>query len=194
MKSEMPFLGVRVPAVRALTRKAAKGEADRDVLIDTALTLWREAEFREERYAALALMALPPLRADATLLWVHELMIRTGAWWDLVDEVAHRLSEIFDADPRLMAVQMRVWSGDDDLWIRRAAIISQLGRGLATDREALAHAIVENVDDREFFIRKAIGWALRDLAKQDPEWVREFALRHPQLSPLSRREALRNLK
>ena len=123
MKSAMPFLGVRVPVVRALVRRVAKGETDAAVLQDAALTLWREAEFREERYAALALMALRPLRGDLETLPVHEEMIRTGAWWDLVDEAAHRLRELIDRNPALLAAEMRVWADDEDFWVRRAAII-----------------------------------------------------------------------
>lgn len=194
MKSSSPFLGVRVPAVRALVREATRDDRDAPALLGAALVLWREAAFREERYAALALMALKPLRGDATLLPVHQEMIRTGAWWDLVDEAAHRLREIFDVDHELMAVEMRVWSDDDDLWVRRAAIISQIGRRDATDLDVLEYAILANVDDPEFFIRKAIGWALREYGKHDPEWVRTFVSQHPELSPLSRREALKSLR
>lgn len=189
MKSDMPFLGVRVPAVRHLVRGLAKGATDD--LQTAALVLWHEARFREERYAALALMALPALRGDATTLPVHEEMIRTGAWWDLVDEIAHRLRELLDQNPGL-AVEMRIWADDDDLWIRRSAIICQLQRREDTDLELLEYAILANIDDTEFFIRKAIGWALRDLARANPQWVRAFAARHP-LSPLSRREALKHL-
>jgi len=194
MKSSLPFLGVRVPAVRALVREATRDDRDAPALLEAALVLWREAAFREERYAALALMALKPLRGDATLLQVHQEMIRTGAWWDLVDEAAHRLREIFDVDPELMAVEMRVWSDDHDLWVRRAAIISQIGRRDATDLDVLEYAILANVDDPEFFIRKAIGWALREYGKHDLEWVRTFVSQHPELSPLSRREALKSLR
>lgn len=193
MKSAMPFLGVRVPVVRATVRQAARDAADAGMLVHTALTLWREAEFREERYAALAVMALRPLRGDVTLLPVHEEMIRDGAWWDLVDEAAHRLRDLFTADAERMGVEMRIWADDDDFWIRRAAIISQLGRGRATDREVLTYAIEANAHDAEFFIRKAIGWALRDFGRHDPDWVREFVAQHPELSPLSQREALKHL-
>jgi len=191
MKSAVPFLGVRVPAVRAMVRRIAKDETDAAVLQDAALELWRNAEFREERYAALALMALRPLRGDIETLPVHEEMIRTGAWWDLVDEAAHRLRELIDANPELMAAEMRVWADDEDFWVRRAAIICQLGRRDETDLDLLEYAITANIDDAEIFIRKAIGWALRDAGKTDRDWVRAFADRHP-LSPLSRREALKH--
>ncbi|MFJ6534192.1 DNA alkylation repair protein [Microbacterium sp. NPDC091662] len=192
MKSALPFLGARVPRVRAVTRGLAREVKQAAVLRGTALVLWREAAFREERYAASALMALRPVRARLDMLDVHEEMIRTGAWWDHVDEVSHRLTETLDAHPAEMTPVLRTWSRDDDFWVRRASIISQLGRRDATDRELLATVIEPNLADAEFFIRKAIGWALRELGKTDPAWVRTFVESH-ELSPLSRREALKLL-
>jgi 3-methyladenine DNA glycosylase AlkD len=138
-------------------------------------------------------MALRPLRGRLDMLDVHEEMVRTGAWWDHVDEVAHRLADLLDAHPAELAVELRVWADDEDFWIRRVAIIAQLQRKDATDRALLADAIEPNIADPEFFIRKAIGWALRDFARTDPEWVRAFVDAHPALSPLSRREALKHL-
>lgn len=192
MKSALPFLGVRVPRVRAVTRGLARGTTEAAVLRGAASALWREAAYREERYAASALMALRPVRARLDMLDVHEEMIRTGAWWDHVDEVSHRLTETLDEHPVEMTRLLRTWSHDDDFWVRRASIISQLGRRDATDRELLAAVIEPNLADAEFFIRKAIGWALRELGKSDPEWVRAFVASH-ELSPLSRREALKLL-
>ncbi|MFK0242291.1 DNA alkylation repair protein [Microbacterium sp. NPDC090281] len=192
MKSALPFLGVRVPRVRAVTRGLAREVTEAAMLRGTALVLWREAAYREERYAASALMALRPVRARLDMLDVHEEMIRTGAWWDHVDEVSHRLTETLDAHPAEMAPLLRAWSRDDDFWVRRASIISQLGRRDATDRELLATVIEPNLADAEFFIRKAIGWALRELGKTDPAWVRAFVESH-ELSPLSHREALKLL-
>ena len=193
MKSTMPFLGVRVPEARRLTREAARGITDVDELREAALDLWRAAGHREERYAAQALMALKPLRGRLDLLDVHEEMIRSGAWWDHVDEVAHRLADLLDTHPEELSVELRVWADDEDLWIRRAAIIAQLGRAQRVDRALLTDAIEPNIADPEFFIRKAIGWALREVARHDPDWVREFIDAHPGLSPLSRREALKHL-
>lgn len=192
MKSALPFLGVRVPRVRAVTRGLAREVTEAAMLRGTALVLWREAAYREERYAASALMALRPVRARLDMLDVHEEMIRTGAWWDHVDEVAHRLTETLDAHPAEMAPLLRAWSRDDDFWVRRASIISQLGRKDATDRELLTAVVEPNLADAEFFIRKAIGWALRELGKTDPAWVRAFVESH-ELSPLSHREALKLL-
>lgn len=193
MKSSMPFLGVRVPEVRRLATQSARGTTDPDELRAAALELWRHAAYREERYAAQALMALRPLRGRLDMLDVHEEMVRTGAWWDHVDEVAHRLAQLLDAHPAELAVELRVWADDEDFWIRRASIIAQLGRKDRVDRALLADAIEPNIADPEFFLRKAIGWALRDVARADPDWVRDFVDAHPALSPLSRREALKHL-
>lgn len=192
MKSALPFHGVRVPRVRAITRGIARGTTDAAVLRAAALALWREAAHREERYAASALMALRPVRARLDMLDVHEEMIRTGAWWDHVDEVSHRLTETLDAHPSEVTPLLREWSLEQDFWVRRASIISQLGRRGATDRDLLTSVIEPNLADTEFFIRKAIGWALRELGKTDPDWVRDFVAAHT-LSPLSRREALKLL-
>ena len=93
-----------------------------------------------------------------------------------------------------MATVVRRWSVDDDMWLRRTAILSQLGSGLRTDRVLLTDVIEANAASTEFFHRKAIGWALRDLAWKDPEWVDAFVAAHPGLSGLSRREALKNLR
>lgn len=192
MKSSMPFLGVRVPAVRELVRREARGTDDPAVLRQAALQLWREAVAREERYAATGITGLPPVRSRLDMLDVHEEMIRTGAWWDHVDEVSARVGAALRAHPDAMGLVLRTWSHDQDLWVRRSAIIAQLGFKDATDTALLTDVVVPNLEDPDFFIRKAIGWALRELARTDPDWVRRFAATH-RLSPLSRREALKHL-
>lgn len=191
MKSAMPFLGVRMPVVRTVAKRLAK-QADAETLRGTALELWREATRREERYAAAVLTGLRPLRARLDMIDVHEEMIRSGAWWDHVDEASHRLVETLGAHPAEMTPILRAWSLDDDFWVRRASILAQLGRREATDVALLTAVIEPNLADTEFFIRKAIGWALREYAKTDPAWVGAFVASH-ELSPLTRREALKHL-
>lgn len=195
MKSALPFHGVRVPQVRTIARAAARAESalQLDTLVAAAYELFDHATHREERYAALALVALPPARGKAELLPLHEHFATVGAWWDIVDETAHRVAELHDAHPRHTAEVVRRWSTRDDLWLRRLAIISQLGRRDRVDVLLLTDVIEANVTDREFFIRKAIGWALRDYARWDPQWVQVFVSNHDHLSPLSRREALKHL-
>jgi 3-methyladenine DNA glycosylase AlkD len=197
MKSAMPYLGVRVPTVRSLARAAEKTRPPTDVGVHlaTVALLWDEAEFREERYAAAALLDTPTarrLRTPAQLpLLTH--MIQTGRWWDHVDEVSHRVGDLLKLDREPMAGVLRAWAAGDDLWLRRSAIIAQLGARTATDLDLLSDVIEAAQTEPEFFLRKAIGWALRDYARTDAGWVRAFIDAHPALSGLSRREALKHL-
>ncbi|BCW67408.1 DNA alkylation repair protein [Arthrobacter sp. NicSoilB4] len=197
MKSEMPSLGVRVPEVRRIVKAAARElpPGSLQELQSTVLELWRGARWREERYAAIDLTGLRLAAGELSMLPLYEEIIRTGAWWDLVDGVSHRLCGLLQTHREDMSPTLIRWSTDADFWIRRAAITAQLGAKSATDPALLAAVIEPNLADPEFFIRKAIGWALRDYAATDPDWVLDFAARHGEaLSPLSRREALRKIR
>jgi 3-methyladenine DNA glycosylase AlkD len=197
MKSPMPYLGVSVPTVRRLVRIEAKARppASPGALADTVAMLWRAATHREERYAATALTAVPAARGLQTTALVplyHE-MITTGAWWDHVDELSQRIGALLVDYPDELRPTIGAWAHDPDRWLRRASVICQLGLKDATDTELLRDAILANLHDRDFFLRKAIGWALREYARTEPDWVRAFVESH-ELSPLSRREALKHLR
>lgn len=192
MKSTMPFLGVSVPDTRRVARSMTSRSTAPETLLAAARTLWDEATHREERYAALALLAVRQLQGDPDLVPLIEHMVRTGRWWDFTDELAHRVAGLLDADPARMAAHVRSWSVDDEMWLRRLAIIAQLGRRERLDRALLGDAVLQNAEDPEFFLRKAIGWALRDAARSDPGWVLTFVATHD-LSPLSVREATKHL-
>jgi 3-methyladenine DNA glycosylase AlkD len=196
MKSAIPSLGVRVPEVRRLTMAAAAAHPFETPgqLRATVLELWREAKAREERYAAIDLTGLKMAARDMAMLPVYEEIIRTGAWWDFVDGVSKGIGSLLQAHRPAMTEVLGSWSTDPDFWIRRASITAQLKAKDQTDRRLLREVLEANLADPEFFIRKAIGWALREFGKTDPEWVRTFvADQGDRLSPLSRREAVRNL-
>jgi 3-methyladenine DNA glycosylase AlkD len=170
--------------------------SDVDEMVATAMELWRGAEYREERYLAIDLTGHRQYSAwqDASLLPLYEEMIVTGAWWDYVDEVAaRRVGPLLRGDPERVTPVMRDWSTAPDPWRRRTSIICQLGSKQETDTDLLASCIVANIDYSDFFLRKGIGWALRQHSKVDPGWVRAFVDAHPGLSPLSRREATKYL-
>ena len=192
MKSDLPFLGVRVPDTRRIARAVVAGEPDAAVIIEDAQQLWDVASHREERYAAMMLLAVPPARADLRIVPLIERMVRAGRWWDITDELSGRIRELLDAHPRDGEALVRGWCVSEEMWLRRLAILSQLGRRGQTDLHLLADALRPNLRDGEFFIRKAIGWALRDAARSHPEWVEAYVAAHA-LSPLSRREALKHL-
>ncbi|MPZ85901.1 MAG: DNA alkylation repair protein [Actinophytocola sp.] len=198
MKSEMPFRGVPTPERRALGRRlfAEHPLSDVDAWRATVLSLWREATFREERYLALDLTGQRRYAGWQTpdLLPMYEELVVTGAWWDFVDEIAgRRVGPLLQAHRPTVTPVMRRWATDPDLWRRRTSIICQLGAKEDTDTALLTGCIEANLDDRDFFIRKGIGWALRQFARVEPAWVRNFVDGHPALSPLSRKEATKHL-
>jgi 3-methyladenine DNA glycosylase AlkD len=196
MKSEMPYLGVPLPRVRAIVRAetAERPPATVAGLTATVRELWRPAVYREERYAATELTGLSSVRRLQTLelLPLYQEMIVSGAWWDHVDGVAHRIGALRLAFPSQMRPTIVAWSRDPDRWLRRTSIICQLDARDRTDLTLLSTTILANADDPDFFLRKAIGWALRQYARVDPAWVRRFVGDH-ELSPLSRREATKHL-
>ncbi|MGY1804235.1 DNA alkylation repair protein [Blastococcus sp. SYSU D00922] len=195
LKTAEPCLGVRLPEVRRVTRAAAAEHPPTSVtaVIQAAGRLWREAAYREERYAAQAVAALRIARGDLRLLPLLEEMITSGAWWDLVDGTQARVAELLVADRVAMEPVLRDWARSADRWLRRSAVIAQLGLKQRTDTALLTDVVLTNAGDPDFFLRKAIGWALRDYAKVAPEWVAAFVAEHP-LSPLSRREATKHLR
>ena len=161
------------------------------------LAIWRGAQFREERYAAIELTGdrrAEPLQTLAALP-MYEEMIVTGAWWDYVDVLAkHRIGRLLRRYPSPMRRTMRAWSRSEDLWKRRTSILCQLDFKEDTDLPFLYACIAPSLASREFFLRKAIGWALRQHAWTDPAEVRRYVRAHAhELSALSRREALKNL-
>ena len=198
MKSTMPFLGVPAGPMRQICKAVFS-----DIRFDNGehwqaevLAIWRGARFREERYAAIELTGLrsarPFQRFDA--LPMYEEMIVTGAWWDYVDAIAaHRLLAILRNDGPAMRRAMLRWASDADMWKRRSAILCQLDAKAGTDLDLLYACIAPSIGSKEFFLRKAIGWALRHYARIDPEEVVRYVAEHPELSGLSRREALKQI-
>jgi len=192
MKSDMPFLGVQKPGRVTLLRSLPRLDS-RDVWLDVVQTLWREATYREERYVALALSGDRRFQSVELMPWFDE-MIVTGAWWDYVDEIASkRVGPLLRSQPGVLRPLMLKWSVDPDKWRRRTSVICQLGFKSDTDDELLTACVEANIADPDFFLRKGIGWALREYAKTEPGWVRAFVEARPGLSPLSRREALKHL-
>ncbi len=199
MKSSMPFRGMRSAVSRTIQKAAfARHPLDGwDAWHDTVLALWRGAEYREERYAAIGLSQHGSYADHQTreTLPMYEELIVTGAWWDYVDSIAnHSLGTLLRRYPRFTKHGMRQWSTHADMWKRRSSIICQLSFKDDIDLDLLYDCIEPNMADREFFIRKAIGWALRQHAWTDPdEVVRYVTANADRLSGLSKREALKNV-
>jgi 3-methyladenine DNA glycosylase AlkD len=199
MKSSMPYHGVPTPLLRQVCTEAFAHLQFASALQwrTEVLNLWRPARFREERYAALYLAGDRRGRPfqTVTAMKLYEELIVTGAWWDYVDDIAsHRIGTILQAHPVSMQRKMRSWSQSANLWKRRAAIICQLGFKAETDLELLYACIEPALGSREFFLQKAIGWALRQYAWTDAVEIKKYVMRNrSRLSALSCREALKNI-
>jgi len=196
MKTTMPFYGVQTDERRRILR-----EARRRFPIDssegyrgTVIALW-ERPHREEKYCAVDFAVDERRWISFDHLDLYRRLIVEGAWWDFVDLVAAKLIGrlLLDKPGRLWPVLDR-WIDSDDMWLRRTAILAQLKHKDATDAGKLFEYCVRRAGESEFFIRKAIGWALREYAKTDPNAVKAFLVEHEEtLSKLSFREAAKHL-
>jgi len=197
LKSDLSFLGVPLPAMRQLVNTIPRRPPalDRDALLQLVRTLWGRSVFELRMVAVLLLEAFEPLLrpADISLL---ERLIRESKTWAFVDELAIAVTgPLAERSAGLVDVLDR-WSVDDDFWIRRAALLAllpQLRRG-AGDFERFGRYADRMLDEREFFIRKAIGWVLRETGKKRPERVYAWLLpRCDRASGVTVREAVKYL-
>jgi Predicted DNA alkylation repair enzyme len=195
MRHQFPFVGLTTPQMTKLNRAvlaglAAPTEAD---LVAVARACWARPEREYQYFACAYLRRYVGVGSSALLTTVRDL-ITTKSWWDTVDTLAaHTVGPLVAAHPRLVST-MDAWIEDENIWLIRTAILHQLQYKQRTDAERLFRYCARQAGHREFFVRKAIGWALRQYARIDPESVRSFVDSHRTvLSPLSIREATRHL-
>jgi 3-methyladenine DNA glycosylase AlkD len=193
LKSSLKHYGVSVPAIRAVARKA--GTLDHDALVAVVEALWAKP-VHERRMAAVELLASNVDRLGHDDMVLIERLLRESRTWAVVDALAASVvGRVVESDDRLGAVLDR-WATDDDFWIRRAALLAlliPLRRG-AGDFERFGRYADTMLDDREFFVRKAIGWVLRDAARRRPELVYDWLLpRAARASGVTVREAVKPL-
>ena len=196
LKTDQPFYGVQKAGRTPIVRRLASSfpPPDRAAYEAVVRALW-DLPYREEQYVAVGYARAFPAHITAASMPLYRDLIVEGAWWDLVDEIASRLVGValLEERPEVTPI-IRGWIGDPDLWLRRTSIIAQLIHKDRTDTTLLADACVANLSDPDFFIRKAIGWALRQYARTDADWVRRFLATHEsEMAPLSVREASKHL-
>lgn len=193
MKDRFAFFGIAAGPRRALDREVVSG-LDRPTEADLAEVLracWAVDE-REVQYFACDWTKRHIGRCGPGFLPVLEEAITTRSWWDTVDLLAASCAGVLVlAHPDELRPEMDRWLGAEDLWLRRSALIHQLRWKERTDVAWVEAACLARADEPDFFIRKAIGWALREASKQDEDRVRAFVAEHDaELSGLSKREAL----
>jgi 3-methyladenine DNA glycosylase AlkD len=195
MREKFPFLGIPSPLRRTLAREVLAGLArpEEEDLRRVALACWELPE-REYQYFACDWLRRHGPNCSAAFLDTARHLVVTLSWWDTVDALAaHLVGPLVRRHPALVST-MDEWVRDENMWLARTAILHQLGYREATESERLFSYCLLRAGHPDFFIRKAIGWALREYAKTEPERVRTFVRSHEgRLSPLSVREALQHL-
>ena len=192
MRDQFPFLGIPAPRQSTLLREALRGTARpaEDDLGELAGHLWELRE-REYQYAGCGIIARYITVCGPGSIHTIRTLVTTKSWWDTVDSLAkHGVGALVLRHPEL-ATTMDAWVASENLWLRRTALLHQLLFKDRTDSERLFRYCHARAAEREFFIRKAIGWALREYSKVDGDAVRAFVGAHEgELSGLSKREAL----
>lgn len=195
MRDQFEYLGIKSPQLTLLLRRHIKehGLPPLDKLDVIVRELWSLPQ-REFQYTALGLMSKFETKVNENFITTIEYLIITKSWWDTVDTLAgHSVGAQFKRFPKVKEEYLKKWRKSDDFWLRRTTLLFQLGYKKETDFELLCAIIKENLGSNEFFINKAIGWALRQYAHTNPAPVKKFVKATKELHPLSRREALKNI-
>lgn len=193
LKGQFEFLGIKSPERKELQKEFLSNINKKEPINKVwVLQLWNY-EQREFQYLAIDYL----IKMKNNLLEEHidliKILIVTKSWWDTVDLLAsHLIGELCKKYPNLINEYILKWAVSENMWLRRTSILYQLKYKDNVDTKILEYAICENKNDNEFFIRKSIGWSLREYSKINREWVKEF-LENNKLSPLSIREASKYL-
>jgi len=195
MRDQFPYLGIKTPQSVELQKRfyAERGLPPIADLDGILRDLWSLPQ-REFQYVGVGLLGQFEKTLPAEFIETLEYLLITKSWWDTVDSIAGGALGIhFKRYPDVRDVTLAKWRSSENFWLRRSCIIFQLGYKRETDFDLLKDIIRENLGSREFFINKAIGWALREYTRIDPLGVRDFVAQTP-LNPLSAREALKWLE
>ena len=195
MRDQFEYLGIKTPKNGALQKEffAEHGFPALEDLDEILRDLWSLPQ-REFQYIAVGLQARFEKQLPADFITTIEYLITTKSWWDTVDSIAGGVvGTHFKRYPAVKKKYLAKWRKSDNFWLRRTTILFQLNYKQETDFDLLCDIIRENLDSKEFFINKAIGWSLRQYARIDPKAVKKFVKATP-LHPLSRREAMKHLE
>jgi 3-methyladenine DNA glycosylase AlkD len=197
MRNQFSYFGIATPERRQLTKQLINElEIPAGKKLDELIRkLWLRDK-RECQYFAMELLERQMKKGEEVSVSLIEFMIQHKSWWDTVDFIAPKLAgEIFKKDKDQLEKITSKWYRSKNLWLKRSAIILQLKYKKKTNMTLLFKVILDSASEKDFFIRKAIGWSLREYAKTNPEGVKEFVRENElALSGLSKREALRRIK
>lgn len=194
MKNKFPFFGIKKPLRAELQKKYYEeaGIPGAGNFREVACILWDQPQ-REAHYLAMDVLYRNRRHLIEEDIFMLEEFMRTNAWWDSIDFISPKLAQYWMLKyPSKKEETLFKWNADKDFWVRRASLIAQLHLNKNIDCGLQFRLIVPQLQDKEFFIRKAIGWSLREMAKSYPELVIDFVNQHD-MSPLSKKEALKHL-
>lgn len=194
MKDQFEFFGIKTPERRAITKEYMKkmGLLPAKELIEIVKELW-SLDQRECQYFAIELLNYHQPLWKEDIIDLIEFCLVNKSWWDTVDSLSSECTgPYFMLFPQQTNVITHRWNTSSNIWLQRSSLLFQKNYKSKTDTDLLANYIRQLAPSQEFFIKKAIGWVLREYAKTNKEWVLEFVKRHT-LSMLSRKEALKHI-
>jgi 3-methyladenine DNA glycosylase AlkD len=195
MRNHFKYLGLKSPFRRDLQKQFFKenGLPPINEIENIIEYLWEKSE-REYQYFAMDLLDKMKNKLPKESITLYEKLIINKSWWDTVDLVAAKLIGFHINKYKELEIITEKWVNNENFWLRRTALLYQLKYKSNTDTKRLSTYIEQNLGSDEFFINKAIGWALREFGKTNPQYVIDFVNNHPALSNLSKKEALRRIK
>ena len=193
MKNQFNFLGIRTSKRREFQKVFLKSIDSKEPINKVwILQLW-SYNYREFQYLAIDYLIHKKRLLTKEHIKLIETLIVTKSWWETVDTIAPNLVGYLCKEyPELVSEYIIPWATNENIWLRRTAILYQLKYKDQVNIDVLEYVIEKNSNDNEFFIRKSIGWALRQYSKSNPEWVRAFIATH-KLSNLSIKEGSKYL-
>ncbi len=194
MKNLFPFLGLKSPERRELQNYVLKQYPIKKIEdLEKIVVQLFDLEEREYQYSAIDILIKYKKLWTLETLNLMETLVVTKSWWDTVDIISSNcIGKLLAKNEKIREQKVIQWATSPNMWLNRAAIIHQLTYKQKTDAELLKFCILEHINSKEFFHQKAIGWALRQYAKYNQVWVKNFVNTFP-LKPLSKREALKHL-
>ncbi len=195
LKNQFEMYGLKAPIRRKIQKDIFKqiGLPKNDECEQIIQELYALPE-RECHYAAMDIAVKYANKAPKKRIELYEYMITTYSWWDTVDTLAAKcVGEYFKLYPELIEEYMKKWMSSGNIWLQRTCILFQLKYKEETDLNLLFSLIEQLTGSKAFFINKAIGWILREYSKTDPSTIIDYVAKHPELAPLSKREAMKIL-
>lgn len=194
MRNKFEFLGVDSKKRKEICKYIFKNLKNSKEIDRKFVVKFFNEDYREFQYIAIDYLIKMKKYFNIEDIFLVKQLITQKSWWDTVDILSSNLvGEICKKYPSLLYDEIIFWINDENMWIRRSSIIFQLRYKTNTNLEVLEKAIDSNINDTDFFIKKSIGWALREYSKFDPDWVVNF-INNRQLSKLSKREAEKYIK